>query len=140
MRLRGARQTPSVYCAIPGRPTGSVRIFMMLASSRTTDAMPDQYWICKECNESYRRKQIECRRCGHTAFQKSDTEPGGAEKPSTRSGGDGSFGVREFVGGQLEPLRAGYVEPLFSRRLRPYLMGVLLTLFILILVVLLLWP
>jgi hypothetical protein len=112
---------------------------MPLAGSRTTDAMPNQYWICKECNESYRRKQIECRRCGHTAFQQSDTEPGGSEERSTRPGGTGLFGVRDFVGGQLESLRDRYVEPLFSRRLRPYLMGVLLALFILTLVVLLLW-
>lgn len=112
---------------------------MMLASSRTIDAMANQYWICKECNESYRRKQIECRRCGHTAFQKSDTEPAGAEEPSARAGGTGSFGVRDFVSSQLKPFHGRCIEPLFSRRLRPYLMGVLLTLFIMILVVLLLW-
>ena len=100
--------------------------------------MPNQYWICTECNESYTRKQIECRRCGHTAFRESDTEPADMEDPSTRTMVSSVFCVRDFVGSRLKPAYDGYIDPLFSRRFRPYLMGVLLALFILIFVVLLL--
>jgi ribosomal protein L40E len=99
--------------------------------------MTNQYWICTECNESYARKPAECRRCRHTVFRESDTEPDSAGERSNSTGESGGIDVRDVLGRRLQSFR-GYLEPLFSRRFRPYLMGVLLALFILVVVVLLL--
>lgn len=91
--------------------------------------MSGKYWICKECNHTHQRRPAECERCRHTAFQESDTDPAEVS-PSGESDDDGEeegSGAAWFGG----------VDP-FDRALRPYLMGALLALCILLVSVLLL--
>ena len=90
--------------------------------------MPEQYWICKECNHTHPRRPVECERCGHTAFQESDTDPAEVSPSGESDDGDDEGSGWAWLGG---------VDP-FDREFRPYLMGALLALCILLVSVLLL--